>query len=91
MIIMTLKQSQFLDGRLYQMLTVIYVARVRHRGDRPLSGNIVSIWQIWGDKEFLSFISGKMKWESPHGILITKNPNWSQRWGTETGCVNGRY
>ena len=64
MIIMTLKQSQFLDGRLYQMLTVIYVARVRHHGDRPLSGSIVSIWQIWGDKEFLSFY----QWKNEMGV-----------------------
>ena len=33
----------------------------------------------------------KMEWESPPSILVTRNPNWSQRSGTETGCVNGRY
>ena len=42
------------------------------------------------DKEFLSFIS-KMEWESPSSILVTRNPNWSQRSGTETGCINERY
>jgi hypothetical protein len=44
-----------------------------------------------GDKGFLSFISGKMERESPPSILITRNPNWSQRSGTGTGCVKGRY
>jgi len=35
---------------------------VRRRGDRPppsSSGVECLSWQIWGDKEFLSFISGK--------------------------------
>ena len=35
--------------------------------------------------------SENMDWESPPSILVTRNPNWSQRWGTETGCVKGRY
>jgi len=52
---------------------------------------VMSIWKIWGDKEFLSFISGKNGMESPLSILVTRNPNWSQRSGTETGCVNERY
>ena len=30
-------------------------------------------------------------WESPPSILVTRNPNWSQRLGTGTGCVKGRY
>ena len=48
--------------------------------------------KIWGDKEFLSFISGKkMENGSPPSIMVTRNPNWSQRSGTETGCVKGRY
>ena len=51
----------------------------------------VSIWQVWGDNEFLSFIGGKFEWESPSSILITRNPNWSQRSGTETGFLNGMY
>jgi hypothetical protein len=47
---------------------------------------------MWGDKEFLSLISGKkMEWESPPSIMVTRNPNWSQRSGTETGYVKGRY
>ena len=33
----------------------------------------------------------KIEWESPPSILVTRNPNWSQRSGTETGCVKGRY
>ena len=39
----------------------------------------------------LSLSSEKREWESPPSILVTRNPNWSQRSGTETGCVNGRY
>jgi hypothetical protein len=39
---------------------IIYVARLRRRNDRPLSC-ILYIWQIWGDKEFLSFIHGKQE------------------------------
>ena len=44
-----------------------------------------------GDKEFLSFISGKIKRESPPSILVTRNPNWSQKSGTGTGCVKKMY
>jgi len=51
----------------------------------------VFMWKMWGDKEFLSFISGKIEWESPPGILVTRNPNWSQRSGTGTGCIKERY
>ena len=43
------------------------VAPVRWRGDRPPSGT-VSIWQTWGDKEFLSLISGKEN-ESRHLVF----------------------
>ena len=42
------------------------------------------------DKEFLSFISGKREWELPPSILITRNPNWSQRSSIGTGCVKRR-
>ena len=47
------------------------IARVRRRGDRPPHSWCVSgkygktrkcIWKIWEDKEFLSFISGKIEW-----------------------------
>jgi hypothetical protein len=46
---------------------------------------------MWGDKEFLSSVSGKIEWESPYSILVTRNPNWSQRSGTGTDWVKGRY
>jgi hypothetical protein len=39
--------------------------------------------KIWRDKKFLSLINEKFKWESPPSILVTRNPNWSQRWGTD--------
>jgi len=42
------------------------------------------------DKEFLFFISGKREWELSPSILITRNPNWSQRSGIGTGCVKRR-
>jgi hypothetical protein len=69
------------------------VARMRRRGENihPHILSYLSIWKIWGDKEFLSFISGKMEWESPPSVLVTRNPNWSQRTGTGTGCVKERY
>ena len=50
----------------------------------------LKIWQMCGDKKFLSFISGKIEWVSPPSILVTENPNWSQRSGTGTGCVKGK-
>jgi len=37
--------------------TVAIVARVRHRGDRLPLKKMVSTWQIWRDKEFLSLIN----------------------------------
>jgi hypothetical protein len=49
------------------------------------------MWQMLGDKEFLSLIHGKMEWESPPSVLVTRNPDWSQRSNTGTGCVKGRY
>jgi len=49
------------------------------------------ICQIWRDKKFLFIISGKFEWKSPTIILVTRNPNWSQRLGMESGCVKGRY
>jgi len=44
------------------------------RGDHPPSSVCIYLTNM-GDKEFLSFISGKMEWESPLNILVTKNPN----------------
>jgi hypothetical protein len=66
-----------------------HVARVRRK--HPPSKFYLIMWQMWGDKEFLSFISRKMEWESPPSILVTRNPYWSQRSGMGTGCVKGRY
>jgi hypothetical protein len=37
---------------------IALVARVQHRDDCP-PHSCVCIWKIWGDKEFLSVISGK--------------------------------
>jgi len=46
----------------------------------------------YGEKRNSCLLSvEKMKWESPPSIMVTRNPNWSQRSGTETGCVKGRY
>jgi hypothetical protein len=44
-----------------------------------------------GRQENIVFCRWKMEWESPPSILVTRNPNWSQRSGTGTGCVKGRY
>jgi hypothetical protein len=44
-----------------------------------------------GRQEILVVYWSKMEWESPPSILVTRNPNWSQRSGTGTGCVKGRY
>ena len=57
----------------------------------PSKSYLMSLWKMCGDKEFLSFISGKIEWESPPSILVTRNPNWSQRSGTKTSCVKERY
>jgi hypothetical protein len=43
-----------------------------------------------GRQENIVFCWWKMVWESPPSILVTRNPNWSQRSGTGTGCVKGR-
>jgi hypothetical protein len=45
---------------------LVDVVRVRRRDDHPppsLSGVVCLSWQIWGDKEFLSFISEKNRME----------------------------
>jgi len=68
------------------------VARVRRRDDCPSSqGKCISLSGKSENKEFLSPISRKFEWELPPSILVTRNPNWSQRSGTETGCVKGRH
>jgi len=70
-----------------------FIASVRRRGENihPQILYYLKMWQMWEDKEFLSFISEKMERESPPSILVTRNPNWSQRSGTGTGCVKGKY
>ena len=70
---------------------VIIVARVRRRGDRPPHSNGVWIWKKRGDKGILVSYRWKNRMESPPSIMVTRNPNWSQRSGTEIGCVNERY
>jgi hypothetical protein len=73
---------------------MIDVARVRRRGKTSTLKICLILYlsgKIWGGKEFLSFISGKIEWESSSSILVTRNPNWSQSSGTGTGCVKGRY
>jgi hypothetical protein len=64
---------------------------VRRCGENIHPQNYLKCGKMWGDKKFLSFISGKMEWELPLGILVTRNLNWSQRSGTGTGCVKERY
>jgi hypothetical protein len=56
------------------------VARVRRRDDRPPSrknGNGLS--GKYREQEILIFYQCKFEWESPPSILVTRNPNWSQR------------
>jgi hypothetical protein len=74
---------------------MIIVARVWRCGDRPppSSGVVyISILADMGRQGILVFLSvEKIEWETPPSILVTRNPNWSQRSDTETGCVKGRY
>jgi hypothetical protein len=44
-----------------------------------------------GRQENIVFCRWKMEWESPPSILVTRNPNWSQRSSTGTGCIKRRY
>jgi hypothetical protein len=68
------------------------VAREMRRGDRPPHSMDVWIWKNMGRQGILCLLAvKKWEWESPPSILVTRNPNWSQRSGTETGCVKGRY
>ena len=72
----------------------VAVARVRRRGDRPPSrkkSEYLFLAKCVERQGILVSTSENMDWESPPSILVTRNPNWSQRWGTETGCVKGRY
>ena len=57
-----------------------------------MGGYLSGIYGKYGEtRSSLSLSSKKMVWESPPSILVTRNPNWSQRSGTGTGCVKGRY
>jgi len=55
---------------------IFIVARVRRCGEN-IYPQILYHLKMCEDKEFLSFINGKMKWELPPSILVTRNPNWS--------------
>jgi hypothetical protein len=68
------------------------VARVRRRGDRPPHSMDVWIWKNTGRQGILCLLAvEKIEWESPPSIMVTRNPNWSQRSGTETDCAKRRY
>ena len=71
----------------------VVVARVWRRGDRPPSRKKME-YLFLANKErqgILVSTSENIDWESPPSILVTRNPNWSQKWGTETGCVKEMY
>jgi len=74
-----------------QTNTKTFVAQVQRRGENIHSHNVLSIRQMWRDKEFLSLTCGKQEWESSPSILVTRNPNRSQRSGTRAGCVKKGY
>jgi len=83
-----------LDGLLIHLQRHINsVARVRRRDDRPphlmWCGYLENIGRQWNS--CLLSVEKKKRMESPPSIMVTRNPNWSQRSGTETGCVKGRY
>jgi len=74
---------------------IIIVARVRGVAASIPLLKLGSVYGIYlanvGRQENIVFCWKKMEWESPPSILVTRNPNWSQRLGTGTGCVKGRY
>ena len=65
------------------------VAHMQRRGDNIHSQINVSNTTNVREKKFLFSISGKIEWESPPNILVTRNLNWSQRSSTGTVCVKG--
>jgi hypothetical protein len=69
-----------------------FVACVRRHGDRPpFKKNVNGLSGKCGETRNSCLLLVKMEWESPPSILVTRNPNWSQRSGTEIGCIKGRY
>jgi hypothetical protein len=67
---------------------------VWRRDDRPppSQGVVVSNLEDMGRQGILVFLLvEKMEWESLPSILVTRNPNWSHRSGTETDSIKGRY
>lgn len=69
--------------------TVSHVCDVA--GEYSTSSNVSGKYEIWGDNDSLSLISGKRERESPPSILVTRNPNWHQRSGMGTSCLKKRY
>jgi hypothetical protein len=68
----------------------VVVARVRRRGDCPPT--LMCVSGAYGEtRNSCLLLVEKNGMESPPGIMVTRNPNWSKRSGTETGCVKGRY
>jgi len=56
----------------------------------PLKPKCISIWKIWRDKKFFSFISGK--WNSRHLVFWSLEILTGLRdLGTGTDCVKRRY
>ena len=85
-----IKQKQSLIHKVPSGVTILmYVCGVET--NIPLSFKYLEIQKYEGDKDSMSFISGKRERESPPSILVTRNSNWSQRSDTRSGCVKRRY
>ena len=69
-----------------------YVARVRRRDEYSTFSGMYGIYlaNMVGTRKS-SLLSVENEMESPPSILVTRNPNWSYRSGTGTGCVKERY
>jgi hypothetical protein len=63
------------------------VACVRRHDD----ASIHDIWKSGNKIRNSCLLSVKRGNESLPNILVTRNPNWSQRSGTKTDCVKERY
>jgi hypothetical protein len=66
------------------------IARVRRRDEYSTLRYASGKYEIWEDKESLFFICEKRTWELPSSILVTRNPNWSQRSDIGICCVKGK-